>query len=147
MSFTYDPNDAVSVWPEGEYQGHIEKVEERESKAGNPMLVVTFRVYRGDQEMLINDYIVNPATLFKLKNIAKALDRETEFKAGKFDIEKHIGAGFTLTLGVQVSDKYDDSNTIKKYAAKSGGSTRPAPSRATVKASTAPLTDDDIPFD
>ena len=146
MAFNYDPKEAVQCWPEGDYQATIERGEERQSKAGNDMLVVTFKAYRGSETMLLNDYIVRPATIFKLKKIALALGRGDDFEAGKFNIDDYMGHNLTLTLGIEQQDGYDDQNKIKKYGAKSGASPRPAAKKPAAKASAEPLTDDDIPF-
>lgn len=145
MCFDYDPNDAVMVWPEGEYPAVIESEEEKVSKSsGLPMQVVTFRVYRGTDEMLIDDYIV-AKTLFKLKKIATALGYEEVFKAGGFQVRDHIGTNLTITLGIKPAEgKYDEANTIRGYGPKSGGDVQR--SASTAAANYAPLKDDDIPF-
>lgn len=145
MAWKYNPKDAESCLPEGEYEATVNSVTEGESKtSGNPMLTVGFAVYPpAGGERKVNDYIVNPSTLFKMKKIARALGEEDDFKAGTFDLADHIGANLTLVLDVQQQDGFDDKNNVKDYKplarrTVASGTRKAAPAET--------IEDKDIPF-
>lgn len=130
--FDYDPTQASSCLPAGTYPAVISKVEEQISKAGNPMLKLTFEAYHGDRKQIVYDYIVNPATLYKLKQLARSLGKLADFEAKKFDAMQHQGESLVLSLKEE-SDDFGDKNTVKAYKPKD--------------APTAPAdADPDIPF-
>lgn len=150
MAWSYNPKDAASAWDAGDYEATIVKVDEGTSgSSGAPMLTVTFKVYNGDKERTIKDYIVNPSTLFKLKKLAVAIGEGVAFGLGQFDPGDHLNANLLLTLAVEESDEYGDQNKIKGYKPLSRQpSAKPAGSMP-VAASAAPyteITDKDIPF-
>lgn len=146
--FAYNPKDAVMTQPDGDYPAVLAGHDEKNSAAGNPMLVVMFTVYAPDGTMCeLSDYIVSPppgsgkkSTVFKLKRIAQALGQEEAFEAGTFDISKFMGYNLTVTLGTQSQAGYDDKNTIRAY--KPASATGPVSMAA---AGGAPP-DDDLPF-
>jgi len=118
----YKPEDAVRVWPEGDYQATLETTEETTSQAGNPMLTVTFKAYDGSGTMTINDYIVIPAFTWKLKKLAEAFGAGTEFEAGTFDPNNYAGKNLTLKIGIQpAKDGFDERNRVAAYDVKSNG--------------------------
>jgi Protein of unknown function (DUF669) len=140
----YNPKDASSCLPKGEYPAVIDHVESKTSKAGNEMDVVTFRVYPDNgREILVDDYIVNPSTLFKLKKIAVALGKKQDFEAGTFQVADHLQSNLTVLLDVEESDEFGDQNKVKGYKAHS----LPAAAVAVgAVAKAGPLKDDNIPF-
>ncbi len=79
------------------------------------MLVVTWEVQGAERIFRLKDYIVSPATLFKLKNIARALGESRDFEAGCFDLEQHKNKIVNLRLAVQSSDQYGDRNNVVEY--------------------------------
>ena len=152
MAWSYNPKDAASAWDAGDYEASIVKVDEGTSgSSGAPMLTVTFKVYNGDKERTLKDYIVNPSTLFKLKKLAVALGEGVAFGLGKFDPGDHINANLMLTLAVEESDEYGDQNKIKGYKPLSRQpAARPAPRVPATLPASAPgafdIADKDIPF-
>lgn len=117
----YDPKDAVKLWPAGDYDATLVKVEEKTSKVkpdgsgGNPMQVWTWEVYSPDGDtMQVKDYVVVPGGVFKIKQLAIALDLKDAFEAGTFQADDHIGQGVTVQLTVESSPGFEDSNKIKK---------------------------------
>lgn len=149
MTFAYDPADAVMIQPEGDYPAVISGWDNKESKAGDPMLTVMVTVYAPDGTSLeMKDYIVNPpkgsgkkSMIWKLKRIAQALGKESEFEAGTFDIAQHMGHNVTVTLKVKSQAGFDDQNFIQAY--KPAGASGP---KAFVPPTDDAPKDDDLPF-
>jgi hypothetical protein len=172
MPITYNPKDAVRVWPEADYQAVLEKVEDKTSKekldgsGGNPMQVLTWTVYNdAGKTQTIQDYIVIPAALFKLRQLAIALGKRAEFDAGKFQADDQIGCNVMAHLTIEENPGFDDKNKIGKLLPMPTAPGRSAPSRgaapsiaaemkqrAGAKFPTDPIPDndgmkpDDIPF-
>ena len=114
MSFNYDPKDATNCLPAGEYDATLANVEEKRSKAGNPMLELTYAVYGGGREVRIRDYVVNPSGIYRLRNLARALGKEDEFNSGSFDAQNYKDTDVRVELSVEQQEGFDDQNRIKK---------------------------------
>lgn len=134
MGLNYNPEDANKTWPDGEYPAVLEKVEQKTSRlkpdggGGHPMEQWTFRVYHPEgKDQLIEDYVTIPACTWKIKQLAKALGKDADFKAGTFQAEDHIGAGLTAELITEESVGFDDKNKIKKVKAKASAGPTTAP--------------------
>lgn len=125
--FDYNPEDATSCLPEGDATLAIKSCEDKTSRAGNDMAVITFEAYVGERKGLITEYVVNPTTLFKLKQIARALGADAEFDAGKFDPAKHIGETLAAVIAIESQDGFDDKNKVKKYLPKGAAAAPPKP--------------------
>jgi hypothetical protein len=139
MGWNYNPKDAVECLPEGEYDAELTTVEEKTSKKGNDMLEVVWTVMLNGRAWPVRDYIVQPSGLYKLKMIARALDRLEEFEAAEFDLAAHVGEVMRLYMTVQKSDQFADRNQINGY--------RPTPAGTTVKPSPQVAeSDEHIPF-
>lgn len=120
MAISYNPKDASSSWPEGDYDGYIATVEEaKSSKDGSDMWKMGVKVFNAEgRERTVQDFIVVPKTLFRLKQIAQALGKGEAFKAGSFTPYDALEARMTVTLGIQeASGNYDEKNNVKKYSA------------------------------
>lgn len=141
--FKYNPEDATSCLPEGEAQLVLVKVEEKQSKAGNDMAVLTFDAFSGERRGRVTEYVVNPTTLFKLKQIAKAFGPEAsaEFDAGKFDPSDYIDGSLMAVLKVESQDGFDDKNVVKKYLPANGAAVASKPVAAADEAD-----DPSVPF-
>jgi hypothetical protein len=121
MPLDYSPKDA-GVWPEATYDAELMQVLDKTSKmkpdgsGGNAMQEWKVKVHRGDgATQLISDYFVPPGGTFKLKQLAKALDKEAEFEAGTFQADDHEGASFKVALIIEDGGDFGDKNKIKKY--------------------------------
>lgn len=125
--FNYNHKDAVTVLPEGEYNAVLEKCEKKESKKGNEMAVLTWRIFPegSGATPLVTDYIVFPAFTWKLKRLAQSLGREDDFKSERFQPGDYIGSSTRVFLEVQQSDDFDDKNGIKTYVAAKDGAVSP----------------------
>jgi hypothetical protein len=139
--FKYDPNDATSCLPEGEATLAIKSAEDKVSRAGNDMIVVTFEAFSGDRKGLVTEYVVNPTTLFKLKQIAAALGPKAlaEFNAGKFDPATHVGETLRAVLAIESQDGFDDKNKVKKYLPAGSAPAASAPKQDDVNAADCPF--------
>lgn len=125
----YDPKDAVTVWPEADYDAVLKNVEEKTSKtSGNQMEVWTFEVYNDDgRKQTIWEYVTATAA-YKIKQLAVALGRKSEFDARKFHAENHIGAGVKLALFIDEQLGYEDKNKIGRIKpADAPAASEPAP--------------------
>lgn len=137
--FKYNPEDATSCLPEGDATLAIKSCEDKVSRSGNDMLVVTFEAFVGERKGLITEYVVNPATLFKLKQIAKALGPQAvaEFDKGEFDPADHVGETLAAVIAIESQDGFDDKNKVKKYL----------PANGAALATKAPVAEADDPAD
>ena len=116
----YNPEDAnKKCWPEADYDAVLISVEDGISKtSGNEMEIWQIGCYHPDgREQTIKEY-VTASSIFKLKQLAIALGRRAEFDAGTFQAESHVGAGFTVALGIEQSDSFDDKNKVNRIKAK-----------------------------
>lgn len=127
--FKYNPEDATSCLPEGDATLSIKSVEDKVSRAGNDMVVITFEAFVGERKGLVTEYVVNPTTLYKLKQIAKALGPKAvgEFDAGKFDPAAYVGETLTAAIGIESQEGFDDKNKVKKYLPKGTAAAPPKP--------------------
>lgn len=114
----YDPKDAeYPVLDPGEYTAVLDSAEEKVSKKGNPMLECQWRIIIGSREVVVTDYIVNPATLFRLKAMAEAFGQLNAFEAGTFDPFQFVGKAVQVTLEIEKQDGYAPKNRIRKFTA------------------------------
>lgn len=138
MPIDYNASDASTCWPDGDYEASLEKVEDSTSKkTGNPMQVWTFRAFDANgRSQLVTEYVVVPATTFKIKQLADALGCRAQFDAGTFQADDHIDEKVVLNLIVESQEGFDDKNRVQriKPAGTTGGRTptpkgKPQPAR------------------
>jgi hypothetical protein len=83
-------------------------------------------------------------SLWKLKAFARALGKEAEFEAQKFQAIEQIGQNCRVELKIESSPGFEDKNVIGKFIApKPGGQNQRAPVMA---GTDAPVNEADIPF-
>lgn len=130
MPVTYNAQDAVTAWDEGEYEAVLINVEDTTSKSsGKPMQVWTWEVYHPDgRKQEIKDYVVIPAATFKIKQLAQALGKDKEFAAGTFQADDNINCNVTAVLTIDKQEGYDDKNKVGRVKSLARAST---PSRQT----------------
>lgn len=130
--------------PKGEYPFQISQAEDKLSKAGNEMLVLTVRVYKPDGSfVLVNDYLME-SMAFKLRHAAEACGLLSEYDSGLLLPEMFIGKTGDCKLGIQVdkTGAYADRNTILDYIVpKNGAVKKPLPKDALTQ-----VLEDEIPF-
>lgn len=141
---------------DGEYDFEIIDAQDTESKAGNPMLVVTAKVFGPDKDHTIKDYITNGA---KLKKLCDTLDMMAAYNAGNLPAVDLVGACGKCKVGMEKNEQYGDKNRIVSYVPAGKALAAPPvttadkvpqPAKKPAKASqqTVPPSppDDDIPF-
>lgn len=151
----YDPKDANQCIPAGEYEATIKSATKLTkdgdplvSKAGEPMQKVVFEVYTDAGNRFISQYFTARSMIWMYKRLAQAIGQESQFKAGSFDAEDHIGAGLTLVLEVEENDQYGDQNQIKAFkplarGGQASAQAKPSPAKSY---GASPITDSDVPF-
>ena len=119
----FDPKDAAQIIPAGEYDAEVLSAEEKITKTSNkPMLKLVFKIFSGSSEAMLNDYIVVPETVWKLKRLCEAAGVEG-FDSGEVNTAKLVGKGVRLKIKVKpATEKYPESNSVAGYA-KIGGET------------------------
>lgn len=154
MGINYDPKNVGKAWPEADYHATLTNVEDAVSKSsGDDMEVWTITVYNdAGITQTIKDYVTAGAA-FKIKQLAKALDRKADFESGKFHAEDYIGSSFLASLKIEEDDEYGDKNKIKTYKSKPASTanslkahTSNRPVQNTLTAAGTGIPDADIPF-
>lgn len=138
----FNPDDAVNLMPDGEYDAEIADAEEARSKNGNDMMKLTVRVFPGGGPRLLFDYAVVPSTLYKLKQLAGAVGLADKFAKGELQPEDIKGKSVRVTIGTEpAKNGFEPKNKVTRYLPQEAGHVAPpAASRR------APVADDDIPF-
>jgi hypothetical protein len=116
----YKHEDAVMVWPAGDYPACLVACVEKQSKAGNDMYELVFSVYNGESERRIVDFIVFPTFTWKLKRLAQALGHLDRFEADNFDPRSFLDENLTVELDIRKQEGFDDKNTVKMYKPSNG---------------------------
>lgn len=154
----YNPKEASRVLEAGEYDGTIESAEHQTSKAGNPMVKMGVRVYSGEGDIVLYDYLVSGlATTWKIAAFASAMGKSREFEVGQFDPLDLIGTNVRVRLVVKKSPEYGDKNQIAGYSLsnlskpKTAPAAKPSqPAKASKPTADIPpgttIDEDDIPF-
>jgi hypothetical protein len=146
---SYNPEDAVTTWPDGEYQATIESVVPKISKAGeakglttcnmHEVILVVYPVGEGPNQK-VWDYISYPKGTWKLEQLAEALGELTAFKAQKFDIETKVGQNVAVYLRTK-TDSFGSKNIVGEYLP-----TTKQGFKAASKVTSDEAIDPDIPF-
>jgi len=144
--FNYDPKDAkendFKILPAGIFEAEIIEVEDKISKAGNEMLVLTLNAFgEKGEKVRVYDYVVNPSGLWKLKSICRCLNLEF---SGTLDEQLLVGKRFKVKLKVKPEGDYPAKNEVEHY--EEGVSTTNPSQQKTTSADSSKPKDDDIPF-
>jgi hypothetical protein len=112
------------IMPKGEYDFEITDGRDTESKAGNPMIVLTVRVSNGKGGgRTITDYLL-AETPEKLRHCADACSLIDRYNTGNLSGNEFKGKRGRLRLGIQKDRKhqYPDKNVVLDYVCASGAS-------------------------
>lgn len=149
----YTAKDATQVIPAGTYDATIKAYSEEKkdgsrmmTKAGDPMCMVRFEVYVGDQTRVLSDYFMAGKMLWRYKKLAQAIGQEDAFNSETFSAENHIGDALQVEIEVEESDEYGEQSKIKKFMPKRAGATAKTAAKRLTESSKQPMGDDDIPF-
>lgn len=113
----FNPKDATNLLPDGEYHAQVAVAEEKKSNAGNDMIKLRVRVFGDGRTPLVDDYIVNPSTLYKLKKLCMAGGIGAKFEAGEINAADLVDLEFTAVIKTQVdkTGQFEDKNIITGY--------------------------------
>jgi hypothetical protein len=129
MPLQYNPKDASKTWDKADYEAVLINVEDKgTSSKGDPMELWTVEAYHPDgRRQVIKDYVTVPGATFKIKQLADALGKGSEFAAGTFQAGDNVGASLIVNLTVEEGkDGYEDKNKVARYKAARAGSGSPA---------------------
>lgn len=137
-----DAESQKEALPDGWYEATVFRTKLRESRAGNAMQQVMFKVYLDDgTERVVSDFYVDHANaIWKYARLASALNASQRFKDGSFDADEHTGDPLWLKLG-QREDK-PEYNEVVDVAKRGGGEV----TRAIEGKDPGRIESDDIPF-
>lgn len=151
MSFKFNYKSTEDMNPfkvisDGEGYFLVTQVEEKTSKVGNEMLVLTMRLQneRGEQTLYMNYILQNEYTadnLYRLCDAANKIDLYTSSK-GEIDLPKLLGLKGRCVIETVSDSRYGDKSVLKKYipyASKKPEAVAPV-------ASADSIDDQDIPF-
>ncbi len=128
----YDPKDGDAVLLPEQWFDAILTAEERVSKQGNDMIVVTSRVHQNALPVDIPTYFVtgNKSSMNRLKKLCGVIG--IDFQTGEVTADMFNGKDCKVQVKTQKSDdpKWDDKNVVAYFAA----------------ADSTPPEDDGIPF-
>lgn len=105
--------------PEGEYNFEVSKAIEKISKAGNPMIELTIKIWDHEgKEKTIYDYLMTgkPAYLYKIKHFCYSIGKGDLYENGKIsDVELMGGSGKLILVIRDSKDNYPPRNAVKDY--------------------------------
>lgn len=132
--------------PEGEYGFEISGAEEKISKAGNDMIVLTVRVFKDDGSfILVTDYLLE-SIMYKINHACKACGLFDKYELGELSARDFIGKTGHLKLVIQKdkNGEYPDKNSIKDYIVPKEGE-KPVKPKGSIAKEKDEL-EDEIPF-
>ena len=141
----FDPAAAVTLIPDGEYDAEIVSAEETKSKKGNDMWKLAVKVWTGGGgPRVIFDYIVNPGTIYKLKQLASALGKRDLFDSGDMGTQEVTGESVRVSIKTETdkTGQFEDKNVVARYLPQSAGVTHSQNGTA----SKGGVDDEEIPF-
>ncbi len=146
-----ESSNKFGPWRNGIYDFEIAEAEEKQSKAGNDMLVLTLHVYNRDGERrVIYDYLLESIP-HKLRHAAAGCGLMAEYHRGQLSSVDFYGKTGRLKLGLQPEkDGFPAKNVVRDYlTAPSVHTAEPPPppsARKPVPAGAGSDLDDEIPF-
>lgn len=109
--------------PVGAYPATIVKAEETESKAGNPMIDIQWKIEAGgehDGRIIFDSMVFTATTLWRVKQTLVALGFKKNFR-GAVEAEDLVGKSANITVDIEPSTQLDEDgepypprNRIKK---------------------------------
>lgn len=139
------------VMPAGTYDFEVTEAEEKTSKAGNEMIVVTLKVFGNDGGFrMVTDYLMEKMG-FKLRHFCCTTGLIQAYNAGSLSAAKCEGRSGKVILQVDPERKSDDGtktfppkNSVKDYLDEEVKFHDEPPTRKS--SGGADLADEDIPF-
>lgn len=118
--FTFDPNSSDAPLARGRHEVEIVAAEARTSRAGNPMLDLTYRTFTRTGDVFVKDYLVStPRSRWKIKRFCAALG--LDFEAGRIDPQELVGKRLTVDVGIEEDGNGRDRNVVTEYVLEGHG--------------------------
>lgn len=112
--FTFDPSSSDAPLPRGRHEVEIVAGEARTSRAGNPMLDLTYRTLTRTGDVFVKDYLVStPRSRWKIKRFCAALG--LDFDSGRIDPQTLIGRRLAVEIGIEEDGQGRDRNVVNDY--------------------------------
>lgn len=141
----------ANLLPKGTYPFTVGSAEEKTSKAGNEMLVVNLKVYRGEGFVFVKDYLMDTEMgAYKLRHIADACGVLASYESGNLEASELAGREGWVKIGIK-KDKdgnYPDQNqALDYYKEEPKAAVKETAASASSTNPSAPTEEDDeIPF-
>jgi hypothetical protein len=114
--FTFDPQSSDAPLARGRHEVEIIAAQARTSRAGNPMLDITYRAPGPGGEVMLKDYLVStPRSKWKIKRFCQALG--LDFNDGQIDPALIAGRRLSVEVGVEDDGQGRDRNVVSDYVA------------------------------
>jgi hypothetical protein len=157
--FNFTPkreDELVDLLEEGDGDYEVTAAEAQTSKAGNPMIKLSLKVWdKNCQEKYVYDYLilnnVSKFSLRKIRHFCYSNGMADMYEAGRFSAADCVGKAGRCAIGIQhdKEGKYPPKNVINDYSV-NNNSTESAPKKSGMDVpQTTPALDamdDDIPF-
>jgi hypothetical protein len=135
----------MNLWPKGEYPFSIVAAEQKTSKKGNEMIVLSVQIFNAEGRVrTLNDYLLDmPEMAHKLRHAAVVCGLEDKYNAGTLEPFDFVDKTGVAKVGIQKSkdEQYADKNVINDYLAADASKPVPVPQQ-----SAAAELNDEIPF-
>lgn len=145
--FTYDPNEANPVLDPGRYDAVVMAAEVKDTKKGDPMLVVQVKVYDPDGiKPTVFDNITRPYGIRRLKQLCEVTG--VSFDNGSIDPQDLVGQNVVVELRIKKDPNgmYEDANAVVRYEADGRSQSHQATEAAPEQAEDAKENEASIPF-
>jgi hypothetical protein len=119
----FNPSEAISCLPAGVYDATIDTVEDKQSKKGADMVVVSYTIYKPDgTTSTLKEYAVIPSGMWRVKRLCKACNASKAFESGDTGTiaRELVGKNIKVTLSVAENGEFGDQNRIESYAPGAG---------------------------
>ncbi len=145
---TEEELDLENMIPDGIYDFEVISATDKQSKAGNDMMVVELRIFTDGQNRIITDYLLEKMG-HKLRHFCAAMGVMEAYNAGNLAAE-NIGEGMAgkCQVGTQKAKaEFSARNTIVDYIVPQEGSVpAPRPRRESAPVGGSSEDNSDLPF-
>lgn len=137
-----------NLLPKGEYDYEVIEAKEARSKSGNEMIALKVRVFHGESERTMNDYLLDSMP-GKLKHFCVQNGLQRQYDGGTLCADDCSGRTGRAFVGIEKdrAGNYPDKNKIVDYVVpKDEKQASQSAQQPNAEAYAAGITDDDVPF-
>lgn len=111
----YDPKS--TCFPEAWYDAELSAIDGVSKKSGNPMLILSAKIYHGQDVQVVREYFVDGqrSSLTKLAKLSKAIGHN--FESGEITPTDITGKNCKLYIKIHDDPDYGKQNKISQYVA------------------------------